>query len=89
MRSSISKQATGLRKLLARVPVPWLVAGVFVVPVLIMVLSGLLLPSRTKKLANCQKSCHPRGAKLVPAKEYPSTMLGPGRQQQANFCECI
>jgi hypothetical protein len=54
-----------------------------------MVLSGLLLPSREEKLANCQKSCQPREGKLVPAKEYPSTMLAPGRQQQANFCECV
>ncbi len=89
MRSSRSKQGTGIRKLLARIPMPWLVAGAFALPVLIMVLSGLLLPSRAEKLANCQKSCHPRAAKLVPAKEYPSTMLAPGREQQANFCECF
>jgi hypothetical protein len=89
MRSSSAKQVTGVRKLLMRVPLPWLVAGVFAVPVLIMVGSGLHLPSRAEKLANCQKSCHPRGGKLVPAKEYPSTMRAPGRDQQANFCECI
>ena len=89
MRSSGSKRFTSLRKLLARIPVPWLVTGAFAVPVLIMVLSGLVLPSRADKLANCQKSCYPRSAKLVPAKEYPSTMLAPGRQQQANFCECF
>ena len=89
MRSSGSKQVTGVRKVLARIPVPWLVTGAFAIPVLIMVLSGLVLPSRADRLANCQKSCHPRSAKLVPAKEYPSTMLTPGRQQQANFCECF
>ena len=89
MRPSRPKQIAGVRKLLARVPVPWLVAGAFAVPVFVMIMSGLLLPSREEKLANCKKSCHPRGAKLVPAKEYPSTMLAPGRQQQANFCECV
>jgi len=89
MRSSGSKQVTVVRKLFARIPLLWLVTGAFAVPVLIMVLSGLVLPSRADKLANCQKSCHPRSAKLVPAKEYPSTMLAPGRQQQANFCECF
>jgi hypothetical protein len=89
MRSSSPKQLTGVRKVLARVPIPWLVAGAFAVPVLIMVVSGLLLPSQEDKLANCQKSCYPRGGKLVPAKEYPSTMLSPGRQQQSNFCECV
>ncbi len=89
MRSSGSKQITGVSKLLARTPVPWLVTGAFAIPVLIMVLSGLVLTSRADKLANCQKSCNPRSAKLVPAKEYPSTMLAPGRQQQANFCECF
>jgi hypothetical protein len=89
MRSSRPKQASGARRLLAGVSVPLLVGAAFAVPVLIMVLAGLLLPSREEKLANCQKSCHPRSAKLVPAKEYPSTMLAPGRQQQANFCECF